>query len=286
LYNSKPARKIPLSPDTFYSERGKDVSCARSARISFNWQDTTSYGRDVYGKRKIAELLKKLAKETEGKWLRLLYAHPAHFSKDLISVIKNEPSICKYIDLPIQHINDKILKKMNRGTSSAGILSLINTLRKNIPDLAIRTTLMVGFPGETDKQFKELLNFIRDVKFERLGLFKYSKEANTRAYKFSRQVPERVKELRYDEAFSLQQALSTEINEGFLGKRLRVLIDEEKGNSQNLKQNRVYLGRTQYDAPEVDGCVYVKSKNRLRPGDFVQVKITDTLEYDLAGEAE
>ena len=244
-------------------------------------QDTTMYGQDLYGKGMLIRLLAGLSARAKGRWVRLLYAHPAHFSGELIAVIKNEPSICKYVDLPIQHINDTILKKMNRNTSRRHILSLIDRLRKEVPALAIRTTLIVGFPGETDAQFKQLLNFIRQVRFERLGLFKYSRETETPAYDFVGQIPEKVKEVRYNQALSLQQDISTEINERFLGKRLCVLID-----GADEKDKNIFLGRSQADAPEVDGCVYVKSAKRLRPGDFVQVKIIDTLEYDLVGEAE
>ncbi len=168
---------------------------------------------------------------------------------------------------------------MNRGTSREQILRLIETLRKNIAHLGIRTTLIVGFPGETDRQFSQLLDFIRDVKFERLGLFKYSRQPETRAYDFAGQIPEKIKQSRYEATLTLQQDISTKINEGFLGKQLRVLIEE-----QDTQDKRVFLGRTQYDAPEVDGCVYVKSKESLEIGDFVKVKITDTLEYDLVGE--
>lgn len=252
----------------------------RVSEINLIGQDTTMYGQDLYGRSKLATLLKKLSKKAKGSWIRLLYTHPAHISGELIAVVKNEPSICKYIDLPIQHINDRILKKMNRRTSKKQIISLIDTLRKEIPDIAIRTTLIVGFPGETEQAFRELLDFIRQMKFERLGLFKYSRQPDTPAWNFEHQIPEKIKQSRYEQAISLQQDISAAINEGFLGRRLRVLIDEQDTRSRNI-----FLGRTQYDAPEVDGCVYVKSKNILKAGDFVRVKIIDTLEYDLVAEA-
>ncbi len=271
-YRSRSIDSILKEAETLFNKRGV-------SEINLIGQDTTMYGRDLYGESKIAELLKRLSQRAKDKWLRLLYAHPANFSEGLIAVIKNQPAICKYIDLPIQHINDKILKKMQRSTSRKQIFSLIAKLRKEIPHLAIRTTLIVGFPGETDKQFSELLHFIRDTKFERLGLFKYSREKNTPAYRFSRQIPEKVKQARYEEAFSLQQDISTEINQGFLGKELPEFIDE-----QDTQDKGLFLGRTQYDAPEVDGCVYVHSQKKLKSGDFVQVKITDTLEYDLVGK--
>ncbi len=247
------------------------------------------YGQDLYRQSKIAFLVRELSKKSRGSWIRLLYAHPGNFPQELTAVIKEEPAICKYIDLPLQHINDRILKKMGRETSRRQIFSLVGRLRAEIPGLAIRTTLIVGFPGETDAEFKELLDFIRQMRFERLGLFKYSRETGSRAYNFSRQVPEEVRQSRYEQALSLQQHISEKLNEGFLGKQLRVLIDEQDERDRN-----VFLGRSEYDAPEVDGCVYVKSqpnsraqgqrKKSLRPGDFVEVKITDTLEYELVGE--
>ncbi len=158
---------------------------------------------------------------------------------------------------------------------------MIERLRKEIPDLAIRTSLIVGFPGETDRQFKGLLDFIKDTKFERLGLFKYSREVNTPAYNFTQQIPEKVKESRYNQVLSLQQDISAKINQGFVDRELDILIDE-----QDTQDKSLFLGRTQYDAPEVDGCVYVKSKRGLKIGDFVKAKITDTLEYDLIGETK
>jgi len=251
----------------------------KTREINIIGQDTSAYGMDLYGKSQIDKLLKKLSLRSKGRWLRLLYTHPAYFSEELISVIKNESSICKYIDLPLQHINDKILTKMRRGTSREQILSLINKLREKIPDLVLRTTLIVGFPGETEAQFKELLNFMQDVRFERLGLFKYSQEEGSPAYKFSGQLQDKVKQARYNQALSLQQDISTSVNQKFLGKTLRVLIDE-----QDPQDKSVFLARSEYDAPEVDGCVYVKSKKKLNIGDFVKVKITDTLEYDLVAE--
>ena len=272
-YRSRPMDSILKEGEALLNKR-------LVSEINLIGQDTTMYGQDLYAQNRIAELLAKLAGKAKARWVRLLYAHPKHFSQKLMSVIRDEPSICKYIDLPIQHINDKILEKMNRRTSRKEILSLIERARKEIPEIAIRTTLIVGFPGETDKQFRELLDFIRDAKFERLGLFKYSRQADTLAYDFGRQVPEKIKQSRYDEALSLQQDISTKINQGFLGRELRVLIDE-----QDTQDKGLFLGRSEADAPEVDGCVYVHSKKRLKTGDFVQVKIIDTLEYDLVGEA-
>lgn len=257
----------------------------RISEINLVGQDTTNYGRDIYGQTKLTELLRRICGQLKNRpvWIRLLYTHPAHVSPQLIQAVKEESAICKYIDLPIQHINDTILKRMNRKVSRRQIISLITALRREIPGLAIRTTLLVGFPGETDKQFGELLDFIKDTKFERLGIFKYSREEGTMAFGFSGQIPEKVKQARYQAALSLQQGISHQINQRFLGKTLVVLIDE-----QDQKEKNIFLGRSEFDAPEVDGCVYVRinpgSKQRLAPGQFVPVKITDTLEYDLVAE--
>ncbi|MFH1406631.1 MAG: 30S ribosomal protein S12 methylthiotransferase RimO [Candidatus Omnitrophota bacterium] len=240
-------------------------------------QDTTLYGKDIYKKPRLPELLEKL-NNIKGKfWIRLLYTHPAHVSGELIAAMKELPKLCRYIDLPLQHINDAILKKMRRHITKKQILALIGTLRDNIPELTIRTSLIVGFPGETKTQFEELLGFMKNIKFERLGAFVYSREENTAAAKFPDQVPEKIKKQRLNEVMALQEEISKEVNSRFLGKKLEVLIEE--------KAKKSYIGRTEADAPEVDGCVYVESKRKLNPGDFVNARIIDTLEYDLVGEA-
>lgn len=247
--------------------------------INLIGQDTTLYGIDKYRKVRLSEVLKKLAKIMKDRWIRLLYTHPAHYSDELINIISGENSICKYLDLPIQHIENRILKDMNRNTTKKEIICLIRKLRKGIPGVAIRTTVMVGFPGETEEEFEELLTFIKDTKFERLGAFTYSREEGTKAYRFSRQVPEEIKEERYNRILKIQQDISKENNASYLGKIFKVLIDEEtkKGHTE-------FLGRTRMDAPEVDGTCYVKSDRHLRIGSFQHVKIVDTLEYDLVGK--
>lgn len=257
------------------------------SEINLIGQDTTAYGRDRYGRPCLAGLLRRMCGQFKRRpvWIRLLYAHPARFSPELIRVIKEEPAICKYIDLPVQHINDTILSRMNRRVSRGQIISLITALRREIPGLAIRTTLLVGFPGETDKQFRELVDFIKNTQFERLGIFKYSREEGARAFRFPGQVPEKIKQSRYQTALSLQQEISRKINQRFLGRTMDVLIDEK-----DTRDKGIFLGRSEFDAPEVDGCVYVKAgprnKQRLAPGQFARVKITDTLEYDLVAEAQ
>ncbi len=281
-YKSRSINHILKDINTVY-----DNSNGCLKEINLISQDLAYYGMDLYGKLSLAKLLlslneNKFVKETKKlKWIRLLYAHPAHFTDELIEVIKNSNRICKYIDLPIQHINDKILKVMGRKTTKKNILDLIHKLRKNIPDIAIRSSLIVGLPGEGEKEFKELLDFMNEVKFQRLGIFTYSREEDTPAFHFKKQVSEKIKSQRLDEAMRLQQDISNQINASFFNKTLTVLIDEI-----DSKEAGSYVGRSYLDAPEVDGQVYVKSKKLLKPGDFVDVKITDTLEYDLVGEYE
>ncbi|MDO8662025.1 MAG: MiaB/RimO family radical SAM methylthiotransferase [Candidatus Omnitrophota bacterium] len=242
-------------------------------------QDITGYGLDLGGKTDLASLISRIVKIAKDiHWIRLLYLHPGRITDGLLTVIKNEPKICKYIDLPVQHINDRMLKLMNRKTVKKEIMKVIERIRKAIPGVALRTSIIVGFPGETDKEFQELLDFVKGTRFERLGAFTFSAEEGTPAYSFNRQVPKKVKSQRLDLIMSAQQEIATEFNRKFLGKSLEVLIDEE--------DNGTYLGRTQFDAPEVDGLVYIKSKRKLEPGDFVKVKISDTLEYDLVGEVK
>lgn len=241
-------------------------------------QDTTSYGIDNYGALKLALLLKKISHLNRTHWIRLLYTHPRHFTDELIDTIADESSICKYIDLPIQHISDRILRRMNRRINRSQIEALIEKIRKRAPSVALRTSIIVGFPGETDKEFDGLLDFIKEVKFERLGAFIYSREEHTPAYRFKNQISDRIKKERFDRLLRLQRQISAEVNERFMGREPEVLIDEKVNSRRG-----VYIGRTEYDAPEVDGLVYVHAKSNLKPGDFVKVKITDTLEYDLVG---
>lgn len=240
-------------------------------------QDTTSYGIDIYRNYKLAELLDKIAILNRVQWIRLLYTHPRHFSDELIQIIGEKKSICKYIDLPIQHASNRILKKMNRRITKEKTQKLIDKIRRKIPDAALRTSVIVGFPGETDAEFRQLLEFIKQTKFERLGAFIYSREENTPAYKYKNQIPDAIKRQRLDEIMKLQQEISEQINKSWLNRILEVLIEEKQ-------KDGYYIGRSQYDAPEVDGVVYVKAKE-AKPGDFLKVKINDTMEYDLVGEA-
>ena len=209
-------------------------------------------------------------------WVRLLYLYPSRVTSDLLKIIRDSRHVCKYIDLPIQHINSRLLKLMNRNTAKKEIIALIQRIRKTIPGVFLRTSIIVGFPSETDKEFKELLSFLEEIKFERLGAFTYSREESTPAYGFKGQLPKDAKLARLNRVMSLQQKISAEVNEKFLGRTIDVLIDREEKD--------FYLGRTQFDAPEVDGSVFVRAKNKLSPGDFVKVKVSDTLEYDLTGD--
>jgi len=248
--------------------------------INLIGQDTTLYGAERYKRPALAGLIKKASRIMKSGWIRLLYTHPAHYDEELIGALRDEEPLCKYLDLPIQHISDKILKRMNRRVTKKDITALIEKLRKVIPGLAIRTSVMVGFPGETDRDFNELEAFIKEIKFERLGAFIYSREEGTVAFDFSNHVPEKEKEQRFARVMEAQKKVSAEKNQTYLGRTMKVLIDErdESGPGQ-------YLGRTEYDAPEVDGGVYVKSKKALKPGDFVNARIEGVMEYDLAGSA-
>ncbi len=241
-------------------------------------QDITGYGMDLYGKGSIEKMLRGIvAAAPHTGWIRLLYLYPGRIKDELLDIIRDEPRICKYIDLPVQHISDRLLKKMNRKTTQKMIRALIAKIRKKIPGVALRTALITGFPSETEREFRELLAFMEDVRFERLGAFMYSREEGTPAYSFAGQVPQKIKTERFNRIMETQQRISAEVNRRMMGSMIDVLVEEKKEGC--------YLGRSQYDAPEVDGQVYVHSEKELSPGDFVRVEITDTLEYDLVGRA-
>jgi ribosomal protein S12 methylthiotransferase len=249
----------------------------RLKEINLIGQDTTLFGRDVYGRSALAPLLRKLAAlDTPVEWIRVLYTHPAHYSEDLIRTVRDEPKVCKYLDVPVQHINDAILKKMNRRVTKKDIIGLIERLRGQIRGLALRTSVIVGFPTETERRFRELLEFLKETRFERLGAFVYSREQGSRAASLPAQVSEKEKSRRFDEVMKLQRRISSENNAKLLGSELSVLIDERLGDGR-------YYGRTAHDAPEVDGGVYVSGKN-MKVGEFYTVRVTDTLEYDLVAE--
>lgn len=239
-------------------------------------QDSTYYGLDIYGKRELAKLLKELTKVDGIEWIRLQYAFPAKFPEDILDVIAEEDKICKYIDIPFQHISDKILKSMQRGVTKRRTYELIELIRKKIPGVAIRTTLIVGYPEETESEFQELVDFVKDVEFERLGVFTYSQEDNTKAFELGDPIPQNEKENRKNIVLSLQQKISYRKNQEKVGKTLKVIVDEK------LDKN-TYIGRTQWDTPEVDNSVIVNSQKSLELGEFYLVEIDDALEYDLVG---
>lgn len=240
-------------------------------------QNTTDYGIDLYGKYNLNELLNKLNKIEKLKWIRLLYLYPDNITDELIYSIKNNEKVVKYVDIPLQHINNQILKKMNRKTSKEEIINLIKKLRKEIPNIIIRTTFIVGFPGEKEVHFKELYDFIKDIKFDRLGVFTYSREEGTPAYSFDNQIAEDIKEDRRNQLMEIQQGISYSLNKEKVGNIYIALVEEiyEKG---------LYIGRTYMDSPDIDGIVYIKSDKEVELGQYVYVKINDYLEYDLIGE--
>lgn len=240
-------------------------------------QDTTDYGKENNGKRNIAELLNKLSIIDGIEWVRLLYAYPSHFPEDLISEIANNPKICNYIDIPLQHISDNVLKSMRRGITQRRTKELLYTLKERIPDLTLRTTFIIGYPNETDKEFEELCQFVKDIKFDRFGVFNYSIEENTPSYILGDPIPPEVKEERKSILMEIQKEISQKKNEELIGKSMKVLIDGKEGE--------YFIGRTERDAPEVDGEVLIESGNiNLKVGRFYSVDIYDCNEYDLYGK--
>jgi ribosomal protein S12 methylthiotransferase len=242
-------------------------------------QDTTLYGIDLYGKKRLPQLLFFLSQISKLKWIRLLYTHPAHFSDELIEQIASNRKVCNYVDLPLQHISDEILKQMNRKVTRKQIERLIFKLRERIPDLTLRTSFIVGFPGEKKKHFEELLNYVAEIKFDKLGAFPYSREEGTKAYSLKGQLSYKIKQERLDQLMLTQQRIVFVKNQTKIGKTFNVLIDNESEEKQGL-----LVGRSQAEAPEVDGVVLVRG-NHGKIGKFVKVKIEDYCDYDLIGEA-
>lgn len=241
-------------------------------------QDTTKYGIDIYGKPRLAELLRKISEIPEVHWIRFLYAYPETITEELINEVKNNDKICKYFDIPIQHISNSVLKRMNRKTNGESIRNIIKNLRKEIPEVVIRTTVMVGFPGETKEDFNELYDFIKEAKFDKLGAFAYSKEEGTAAEKLNGQIHPMTKKSRYNKIMLLQQEIAKEKLQEQIGKSLEVLIETKTFDG------KYYVGRSYRDVPDIDGYVYVKMIPQELEGKYVEVKITDSKEYDLIGE--
>jgi ribosomal protein S12 methylthiotransferase len=240
-------------------------------------QDLTYYGLDLYKKRNLAELLEALVKVDGIEWIRLHYAFPTGFPLDVLDVMQREPKICNYLDIPLQHVSDELLKSMRRGTTKAKTTKLINEFRAKVPEMTIRTTLIVGYPGETEAHFQELKNWVREMRFERLGCFTYSHEENTHAYNLEDDVPEDVKQQRANDIMELQSQISWELNQEKIGKTFKVVIDRKEGD--------YFIGRTEYDSPDVDNEVLIDAtKTYLKTGEFATVKITDAADFDLYGE--
>jgi len=240
-------------------------------------QDLTYYGLDLYKKRNLAELLEALVKVDGIEWIRLHYAFPTGFPMDVLEVMKREPKICNYLDIPLQHISDDILKSMRRGTTKEKTTKLLQQFRKTVPNMCIRTTLIVGYPGETEAHFQELKEWVREMRFERLGCFTYSHEENTHAFLLEDDVPAEVKQARANEIMELQSQISWELNQDKIGQEFKVVIDRKEGN--------YFVGRTEFDSPDVDNEVLIDaSKTYLKTGEFTSVRITDAADFDLYGE--
>ena len=241
-------------------------------------QDTTDYGKDLYNKRNISELIPRLSEVDGIEWIRLMYAYPSRFPDELIELIKKNDKVCKYIDIPLQHISDNILKSMRRGITGKQTRNLLSTLRTEIPELVLRTTFIVGYPGETEKEFSELCEFVEEFKFERMGTFTYSIEENTESFKLGDTVPNDVKKERQSRLMDIQREISAEKNQTLIGNRLKVLVESREGD--------FYIGRSYRDAPEVDGEILIKNLNGkdVAPGSFYDAKVYDANEYDLFAE--
>lgn len=238
-------------------------------------QETTIYGKDIYGENKLTGLLDRLCKVPGIKWIRLLYAYPEEITEELAYAIRDHEKICNYIDMPIQHCSDNILKRMGRRTSKAELLEKIAMLRRSVPDIALRTSLITGFPGESEKDHKELVEFIKNVRFDRLGVFKYSAEENTPAASFEDQIPEDVMDERFDELMSIQQEIAFEKARKRVDDVVEVMIEGE------IPEEEVYIGRTRIDAPNIDGCVFLPMTEKFMTGDICRARVTGARDYDL-----
>lgn len=242
-------------------------------------QDLTYYGLDIYKKRALADLLKELVKIEGIEWIRLHYAFPTGFPMDVLEVMKNEPKVCNYLDIPLQHINTDLLQSMKRGTTSEKTRKLLKKFREYVPEMAVRTTLIVGYPGETEEMFLELKEFVRESRFERLGCFAYSHEENTSAFELDDDVPEEVKQQRVNEIMELQSEISFDLNQEKIGKIFKCIFDRKEGD--------YFIGRTEFDSPDVDNEVLVDAKKHyINIGKFINIKITEATEFDLYGEPE
>ena len=241
-------------------------------------QETTLYGKDLYGEKSLYRLLKELCRIDGIRWIRILYCYPEEIDDPLIQVIKEEKKICHYLDLPIQHASDEVLRRMGRRTSKEQLKAVIGKLREEIPDICLRTTLITGFPGETKEQHEELMEFVDEMEFDRLGVFTYSPEEDTPAAEMPDQIPEEIKEERQAELMELQQDIAFDAAEDMIGKEVLVMVEGK------VADENAYVGRTYKDAPGVDGLIFINTEEELMSGDFAKVKVTGALEYDLIGE--
>ena len=257
----------------------KDLDALGVRELNVVAQDITRYGLDIYGSYKLAELLRKITEETSIPWIRLLYCYPDKITDELVAEIRDNDRILKYIDMPIQHISDNMLKAMNRHGDGATVRGVVAKLRREIPDIVIRTTFIVGFPGETEADFEELCEFVKEARFDHAGVFPYSREEDTVAYSLDGQLDEQLKQDRADAIMREQLDINTENNEKMIGKTLTVLCEDYDPVAS------VHFGRSFADAPEIDGKVYFKAEKRIAPGSFVKVKIREVLDYDLFGRA-
>lgn len=276
---------IPLIKGNYRSVPQKDI--LKEAKYLVNKgvreinliaQDTTYYGIDMDGKRQISKLMNVLSNEVKADWLRLMYTYPSGFPEDLLDAIKDQENICNYLDIPLQHISDKMLKSMKRGIGKKSTVNLIDKIRNKVPRVAIRTAFIVGYPGETDKDFRELYDFIEEYELDRVGVFLYSHEENTPAYELEDNIPEEIKEERRHELMKLQSSISLKNNSKKINSTLNVLIDDRN-------EDGTYFGRTEHDAPDVDNGVIIESPLELEIGTFIDVKISEAYEYDLYGIA-
>lgn len=256
-------------------EEAKKLAEEGYHEIILTAQDTTKYAVDLYGKPRLAELIEEISKIEEIKWIRFLYAYPETISDELIQVVKNNDKVCKYFDIPIQHISDSVLKRMNRQSNGESIRKLIKKLRQEIPEVIIRTTVMVGFPGESEADFEELYNFLQEARFDKLGCFAYSKEDGTPASRLKEQIHPMTKKSRLNKIMSLQQKISKQNLKNKIGKEVEVLVEDKSFDG------KTYIGRSYMDVPEIDGVVYIESDEEIQIGSFVKCTITDVKEYDL-----
>lgn len=268
-HKSKPIEELVTEAEKLASKGVKELILIA--------QDLTYYGLDLYKKRNLAELLRQLVKVEGIEWIRLHYAFPTGFPMDVLEVMREEPKICNYLDIPLQHISDSILKSMRRGTTKEKTTQLLKDFREAVPEMAIRTTLIVGYPGETEADFETLKSWVEEMRFERLGCFTYSHEENTHAYNLVDDVPEEVKQERANTIMEIQSQISWELNQEKIGRTFRCIIDRKEGN--------YFVGRTEFDSPDVDNEVLVDAtKHYLKQGEFVDLKITDAADFDLYGE--